>query len=53
MIGLENIGIKLNYPDYKLIYKYIDYDNEGCIDYKKFCLLNQDNNRINLIKSMD
>ena len=45
MTGLENIGIKLKYSDYKLIFDTLDYDQEGEIDYNKFLLLNTDNKR--------
>ena len=53
MTGLENMGIKLKYADYKLIFEYVDYDNEGEIDYNKFLLLNQDNNWKQKIKDME
>lgn len=44
-MGLENIGIKLKYQDYKMIFDVIDYDQEGEIDYNKFLLLNTDNKK--------
>jgi Ca2+-binding EF-hand superfamily protein len=39
---MESIGVKLKMDDYKKIFESIDYDNEGEIDFTKFCLLNTD-----------
>lgn len=43
MMGLESLGIKLNMADHRLIFEAIDYDNEGEVNFSKFCLLNEDN----------
>ena len=50
---MENIGIKLSYADYKLIFESIDYDKQGEIDYNKFLLLNTDNKRKDKIIYME
>ena len=42
MSGLENIGIRMNLPDFHLIFDMIDYDKKNEIDFSKFCLLNID-----------
>jgi len=42
MTGLNEMGINLTLPDFRLIFEKIDYDNEGLIDYFKFCLLDYD-----------
>lgn len=44
---MESIGVKLKMDDYKKIFESIDYDNEGEIDFTKFCLLNTDR-KVNL-----
>ena len=44
MQGLENIGIKLVYDDYKRVFSFVDFDGKGDIDFNKFCLLNTDKN---------
>jgi Ca2+-binding EF-hand superfamily protein len=42
MNGLENIGIRLNLEDFLTIFKSLDFDNKGEIDFSKFCHLNTD-----------
>jgi len=42
MIGLENMGVKLSYEDFKLVFKFVDFDESQEIDFNKFCLLNTD-----------
>jgi Ca2+-binding EF-hand superfamily protein len=42
MQGMQEMGIALTLPDYRLIFDKIDFDNEGEIDYFKFCLLDYD-----------
>jgi hypothetical protein len=42
MQGMQEMGIALTFPDYRLIFDKIDFDNEGEIDYFKFCLLDYD-----------
>lgn len=42
MTGLNEMGINLTLPDFRLIFEKIDYDNEGEVDYFKFCLLDYD-----------
>jgi hypothetical protein len=37
--GLVEMGVDLNLSDYRLIFDKIDYNEEGEIDYFKFCLL--------------
>ena len=51
---MESIGVKLKLDDYKKIFESIDYDNEGEIDFTKFCLLNTDRkvNLAELVKNM-
>ena len=39
MSGMYEMGINLTLPDFRLLFEKIDYDNEGEIDYFKFCLL--------------
>jgi len=42
MSGMYEMGINLTLPDFHLLFEKIDYDNEGEIDYFKFCLLDYD-----------
>jgi len=42
MQGMQEMGISLTLPDYRLIFDKIDYNDEGEIDYFKFCLLDYD-----------
>jgi Ca2+-binding EF-hand superfamily protein len=42
MSGMYEMGINLTLPDFRLLFEKIDYDNEGEIDYFKFCLLDYD-----------
>ena len=42
MQGMQEMGIALTFPDYRLIFDKIDFDNAGEIDYFKFCLLDYD-----------
>lgn len=42
MQGMQEMSIDLTLPDYRLIFDKIDFDNEGEIDYFKFCLLDVD-----------
>lgn len=39
---MQEMGIALTFPDYRLIFDKIDFDNAGEIDYFKFCLLDYD-----------
>ena len=39
---MESIGVKLKLEDYKRMFESIDYNNEGEIDFTKFCYLNTD-----------
>jgi len=40
--GMESIGVKLKLDDYRRIFETLDYNQEGEIDFTKFCLLNTD-----------
>ena len=40
--GMESIGVKLKIDDYRKMFEAVDYNNEGEIDFTKFCLLNTD-----------
>ena len=40
--GMDEMGINLTLPDFRLLFEKIDFDNEGEIDYFKFCLLDFD-----------
>ena len=40
--GCEFCGISLTLEDFKRVYSMIDYDGEGEVDFKKFCLINTD-----------
>jgi Ca2+-binding EF-hand superfamily protein len=42
IFGLENLGIKLKYEDFRLVFNAIDFDDTREIDFRKFCLLNTD-----------
>jgi len=42
IIGLEGIGIRLKLEDCRLIFETLDYNDQGDIDFSKFCLLNTD-----------
>jgi Ca2+-binding EF-hand superfamily protein len=42
MNGLENLGIRLDIEDFSTIFKVLDYDSKGILDFNKFCLLNTD-----------
>jgi hypothetical protein len=42
MQGMQEMGINLTLPDYRLIFDKIDFDEEEEIDYFKFCLLDYD-----------
>jgi Ca2+-binding EF-hand superfamily protein len=42
IIGLEGIGIRLKLEDCRLIFETLDFNNQGDIDFSKFCLLNTD-----------
>ena len=43
---MYEMGINLTLPDFRLLFEKIDFDNEGEIDYFKFCLLDFDKNAI-------
>lgn len=34
------MGLNLTLPDFRVLFEVIDFDNEGQIDFFKFCLLN-------------
>lgn len=40
--GCEFSGIQLPIDEFKLVYNRLDYDKQGKVDFKKFCLLNTD-----------
>lgn len=40
--GMNEMGINLTLPDFKLLFNEIDFDCQGEIDYFKFCLLDFD-----------
>lgn len=40
--GMNEMGINLTLPDYRLLFDKIDFNNEQEIDYFKFCLLDYD-----------
>jgi Ca2+-binding EF-hand superfamily protein len=42
MNGLENIGIRLKLEDFKLLFEALDFNQNGLIDFQKFCFLNTD-----------
>ena len=46
MQGMQEMGISLTLPDYRLIFDKIDYNDEGEIDYFKFCLLDYDKEQL-------
>lgn len=39
---MENLGIRLQLEDFERIFKYLDKDDEGEINFEKFCHLNYD-----------
>ena len=39
---MESIGVKLKLEDYRRMFESLDYNNEGEIDFTKFCFLNTD-----------
>lgn len=43
--GCEFSGIHLSIKDFKYVYDTIDYDGQGQVDFKKFCLLNTDKSK--------
>ena len=43
---MQEMGISLTLPDYRLIFDKIDYNDEGEIDYFKFCLLDYDKEQL-------
>ncbi len=42
MLTFEEMGIKLQLSDFKLIFDALDYDGRGHVDFNKFCYLNAD-----------
>ena len=40
--GMYEMGLNLTLPDFRVLFEAIDFDNEGQIDFFKFCLLNYD-----------
>lgn len=44
--GMNEMGIMLTMPDFRLLFEKIDYDNENEIDYFKFCLLDFEKNEM-------
>lgn len=44
--GMNEMGICLTMPDFRLLFEKIDFDNEGEIDYFKFCLLDFEKNEM-------
>ena len=32
----------MSFNDYRAVYNTLDYDNSGCVDFEKFCLINID-----------
>lgn len=43
--GCEFSGIHLGIKDSRYVFNTLDYDNEGSVDFKKFCLINTDKNK--------
>ena len=41
----EFIGITMALDDFKLIFNVLDYDNQGELDFLKFCLINTDKHK--------
>ena len=41
----EFIGVSMALDDFKLIFNVLDYDNQGDIDFLKFCLINTDKHK--------
>lgn len=39
---MESIGVKLKLEDYRRMFESVDYNNEGEIDFTKFCFFNTD-----------
>ena len=39
---MNEMGVHLSVVDFRLLFEQIDFDNEGRIDYFKFCLLDAD-----------
>lgn len=42
---MESIGVKLKLSDFRLVFEALDYDQDGKIDFQKFCMLNTDRRR--------
>ncbi len=42
VMGMNELGVNLALPDYRLIFDKIDFNKEDEIDYFKFCLLDYD-----------
>lgn len=42
MLTLEEWGIKLRLGDFKLVFDALDYNQQGTVDFSKFCHLNLD-----------
>jgi len=39
---MNEMGVHLSVVDFRLLFEQIDFDDEGRIDYFKFCLLDAD-----------
>ena len=44
-MGIEKLNIKIPRTDIKRIFKYLDDDNNGEIDYREFCRLCEEKRR--------
>ena len=44
-MGVENLGIKYTSSELKDIFKYMDKENKGNIDYRMFCSLCEERRR--------
>lgn len=40
--GMNEIGIELSVIDFRLLFEQIDFNDEGSVDFFKFCLLDSD-----------
>eukprot|EP00347_Sterkiella_histriomuscorum_P010172 403377330 len=40
--GLEGVGVKFSLEDFTKLFQHLDHDNQGLIDFSKFCMINTD-----------
>ena len=38
--GLENMGVTLDFDQFKIFYDFLDTDGDGSIDFHEFCKIN-------------